>query len=303
MKPDLGGLLVPITTPYDPVTGDVAPVPLRGNARALLDAGADGIVAAGSTGEGPLLSESEYRRIVGWMRDVVPDDRWLIAGAGRESTRATITACVVAAEEGADAVLVRPPAYYGPALTTAALLEHFRRVADQSPVRVLLYNIPKYTHLSLSGRILAGLAEHPNVAGAKDSSGDLKNFAAYRDAAPAWAMFVGSGSHYYAALELGAAGGILAVANLAAAIAVGLHEAFVAGDKTRAGSAQERLTPLNRAVVVEHGVAGVKAAMDIVGLEGGPVRGPLRDLADGERDSLHRMLRAAGLSEERAGDV
>lgn len=303
MKPDLSGLLVPITTPYDPVTGDVAPVPLRGNARALLDAGADGIVAAGSTGEAPLLSESEYRRIVGWMRDVVPDDRWLIAGAGRESTRATITACVVAAEEGADAVLVRPPAYYGPALTTAALLEHFRRVADQSPVRVLLYNIPKYTHLSLSDRILAGLAEHPNVAGAKDSSGDLKNFAAYRDAAPAWAMFVGSGSHYYAALELGAAGGILAVANLAATIAVGLHEAFVAGDKTRAGAAQERLTPLNRAVVVEHGVAGVKAAMDIVGLQGGPVRAPLSDLADGERDSLHRMLRAAGLSEERAGDV
>ena len=132
---------------------------------------------------------------------------------------------------------------------------------------------------------------------------DLKNFVAYRDAAPAWAMFVGSGSHYYAALELGAAGGILAVANLAATIAVGLHEAFVAGDKTRAGAAQERLTPLNRAAVAEHGVAGVKAAMDIVGLAGGRVRAPLSDLADAERDSLRRMLRAAGLGKERAGDV
>jgi dihydrodipicolinate synthase/N-acetylneuraminate lyase len=100
-----GGLLVPITTPFDPVTGDVAPVSLRENARALLEQGVDGIVPCGSTGEAALLDEKEYRSIVAWLRDVVPADRWLIAGAGRESTRATSAACQAAAEEGADAVL------------------------------------------------------------------------------------------------------------------------------------------------------------------------------------------------------
>src|SRR3989338_7827753 len=110
------GVFVAITTPFDETTGDIAPVALRSNARALLDAGVNGILAAGSTGEQALLSEDEYRSIVGWLRDVVPDARGLLAGAGRESTRATILACRAATDEGADAVLVRAPAYYGPTL-------------------------------------------------------------------------------------------------------------------------------------------------------------------------------------------
>ena len=289
----LGGLLVPITTPFDAQTGEVAPVALRGNARALLDAGVDGILAAGSTGEAALLSEAEYRQVVAWLRDVVPDDRWLLAGAGRESTRATIAACVAAADEGADAVLVRPPAYYGPSLPAPALANHFRRVADDSPIPVLLYNIPKYAHLTLPDALFAGLAEHANVVGAKDSSGDLKLFAAYRTAAPRWALFVGSGSHYYAALELGAVGGILAVACYAAPTAVRVGERFAQGDRAAAGAAQEMLTPLNKEVVQRHGVPGVKAAMDAAGLAGGPVRPPLADLDAAERARITALVAGA----------
>jgi 4-hydroxy-2-oxoglutarate aldolase len=290
------GLLVPITTPFDPVTGALAPVTLRANARALLEAGAHGIVACGSTGEAALLDEGEYRHIVEWLRDVVPDDRLLVAGAARESTRATIGACQLAGDLGADAVLVRAPAYYGASLSTAALLEHFRRVADGSPVPVLLYNIPKYTHVRLPDKLLAALVEHGNIAGAKDSSGDLRNFAAYRAAAPAWAMLMGSGSHWYAALELGAVGGILAVANFAAPQAVEVWRAFTSGDRPAAGAVQERLTPLNKGTVGERGVPGVKAAMDLVGLAGGPVRPPLMDLGSGERDVVAGLLRDAGVA-------
>jgi 4-hydroxy-2-oxoglutarate aldolase len=289
------GLLVPVTTPFDPVTGALAPVPLRANARSLLDAGAHGIVAAGSTGEAALLDEGEYRHTVEWLRDVVPEDRLLVAGASRESTRATVAACQLAGDLGADAVLVRAPAYYGASLSTVALAEHFRRVADGSPAPVLLYNIPKYTHLSLPDQLLAALADHGNIVGAKDSSGDLKNFAAYRAAAPQWAMLVGSGSHWYAALELGAAGGILAVANFAVAQAVEIWRAFAAGDRPTAGAVQERLSPLNKGTVGERGVPGVKAAMDLVGLVGGPVRPPLMDLGPGDRDAVAALLRAAGV--------
>ncbi len=296
MRQTLGGLLVPIITPFDRVTGDVAPVALRSNARALLDQGVAGILATGSTGEAALLSDEEYEQVIAWLRDVVPEDRLLVAGAGRESTRATIAACRTAGKHGADAVLVRPPAYYGPSLSSADLIEHFRSVAEASPVPVLAYNIPKYTHLALHESVIGALSEHPNLVGAKDSSGDLKNFAAYRKAAPEWALFIGSGSHYYAALELGAVGGVLAVAMFAAQVALAVDSAFGHGDRPGAGAAQERLSPLNQAVVSQRGVPGIKAASDLVGLDGGPVRAPLRDLRPADRDAVEAVLRDAGLA-------
>ncbi|MFQ5704090.1 MAG: dihydrodipicolinate synthase family protein [Gemmatimonadales bacterium] len=290
------GLLVPITTPFDSATGQVDPVDLRQNVRALLGFGVDGVLVAGSTGEAPLLDEDEYRQIIAWLRDIVPPDRWLIAGAGRESTRATIRACHACGDEGGDAVLVRPPAYYGTGLTQEALADHFRKVADESPVPVLLYNIPRYTHLSLSDSLFAQLAEHPNIVGAKDSSGDLKNFAAYREAVPGWTHLVGSGALYYAALELGASGAIAATGCFAAAVTREIGVAFAAGDKRRAGSLQETVAPLHRAIVLELGVPGVKAAVDAVGLAGGRVRSPLLDLGERARSQVSDLLATAGLS-------
>jgi len=289
------GLLVPITTPFDPATGDVAPVHLRDNARALLEGGVAGIVAAGSTGEASLLAESEFRQVVGWLRDVVPDDRWLIAGAGRESTRATISACRAAAEEGADGVLVRAPSYYGPLFTTASLIDHFREIADDSPIPLVLYNFPRYTHVALTEQLVAALARHENIWGAKDSSGDLKNFAAFRDAAPEWALFIGPGAQYYPALELGAVGAIAAVACFATEPTVGIGKAFAAGDRARAGSIQEVVAPLHRTIVGELGIAAIKAAMDAVGLAGGLPRSPIPPLGEKDRARVLDLLRGAGL--------
>jgi 4-hydroxy-2-oxoglutarate aldolase len=297
----LVGLFVPITTPFDSASGEIAPVSLRDNVRALLEAGVDGIVAAGSTGEAALLGEDEYRQLIAWLRDVVPEDRWFIVGAGRESTRATIAACRTAAEGGADAVLVRAPAYYGSTLSPAALAEHFRRVLDASPVPVLLYNIPKYTKVTIPESAVALLADHENVLGVKDSSGDLKQFTSYRDAAPKWTMLIGSGARYYAALELGAAGGILAVANFAFREALRIRDAFQAGDRATAGAIQETLTPLHQEIVGGLGPAGIKAAMDLIGLAGGPVRPPLADLGPRERERVARLLANAGVAGARAG--
>ena len=296
MKQQPRGLLVPIATPFDPETGDVAAVAFRNNARALLERGVDGLVVAGSTGEGPLLSEDEYRSALGWLRDVVPAGRFLIAGAGRESARATVEACRTASEEGADAALIRPPSYYASTLSQSALVDHFRSIADGSPLPILLYNIPKYTHVALSEALISALSEHPNVVGAKDSSGDLKNLAAYQAAAPDWSLFVGSGSHYYAGLELGAVGGILAVGCFATVLVCQIGEAFAVGDRVVAGSKQEAVSPLNREIIGKLGVPGVKAAMDAVGLYGGPVRLPLRALDPGARGRITSMLRDAGVA-------
>jgi 4-hydroxy-2-oxoglutarate aldolase len=200
-----------------------------------------------------------------------------------------------AAAAGADAVLVRPPAYFGPTLASAALADHFRWVADASPVPVLVYNIPKYTHVMLQDSVLRSLADHERVIGFKDSSGDLKVLAHYRAAAPRLRVLVGSGSQFYPALELGADGGVLAVACFAADRCVELYRAFRADDRRAAGALQERLTPLAREIVGELGVPGVKAAMELVGLPGGPVRPPLAPLDARQRARVADLLASAGL--------
>jgi 4-hydroxy-2-oxoglutarate aldolase len=290
-----GGVLAPLTTPFDAETGDVAPLLLRQEARDLVAAGLDGVVVAGSTGEAPLLDDAELVRAVGWLRDVVPEDRWLVAGTGTESTRAAARLAREAAAAGADAVLVRPPAYYASLLPPAAFAEHFRRVADASPVPVIVYNIPKYTHVMLQDATLRALADHERIVGFKDSSGDLKVFAGFRAALPRAAGLVGSGSLLYPALELGAAGGVLGVACFAPSLCARLYAAFRAGDLAAAGALQERLVTPNKEIVGGMGPAGIKAAMDLVGLPGGPVRAPLQPLDAKQRARVAELLAAAGL--------
>jgi len=292
----LAGVLAPLTTPFDPASGDVAPLPLRQEARALVAAGLDGVLVAGSTGEAALLDDAELARAVEWLRDAVPEDRWLVAGTGAESTRGSVRLARAAARAGADAVLVRPPAYYGSLLSAAHLADHFRRVADASPVPVLVYNIPKYTHVMLQDATLRALADHERILGYKDSSGDLKVFAGFRAALPRAVALVGSGALLYPALELGAAGGVLAVACFAPAVCARLYAAFRAGDLVEAGALQERLVPLNREIVGGLGPAGIKAAMDLVGLPGGPVRPPLADLDARQRARVAELVAAAGVA-------
>jgi dihydrodipicolinate synthase/N-acetylneuraminate lyase len=291
----LQGVLVPLTTPFDSETGDVAPVALRHLARDLLGRGLAGVVVAGTTGEGPMLDDDEKTHLVEWLREVVPEDRWLVAGTGGESTRATVRLSDRAAAAGADAVLVRPPAYFGPVLSPAALADHFLRVADRSPVPVILYNMPKYTHVMLQDSLLRAVADHPQVIGFKDSSGDLKVLAGYRAAAPRLRALVGSGSHFYPALELGADGGVLAMACFAPDSCQALYTAFRSDDRRAAGAEQERLTPLAREIVGALGVPGIKAAMDLVGLPGGPSRAPLAPLDARQRARLTELVAAAGL--------
>ena len=286
------GVLAPIPTPFDDATGDVAPVHLRRNVVRLVEAGLNGIVVSGSTGEAPLLDSDEQRRLVGWVREVVPDGRWLVAGTGAEATRQAIALTQAAAAEGADGVLVRPPGYFARATSPASLVDYYRAVADASPVPVLVYNVPQYTHLPLAAGLLQQLAAHPNIAGVKDASGDPKNLAAYRDAAPRGSVLVGSGSLLYAALEMGCDGGILAVACFAAASCAELFRAFRCGDRARAGALQQRLVPLDKEIVGRLGPAGVKAAMDAVGLYGGPCRAPLAPVPKPERERVARLLAA-----------
>lgn len=286
----LAGVLAPITTPFDDTTGEVARGALCDNLTRHLADGLDGVVVAGSTGEAPLLEPDEVRRLVGWARGVIPGDRWLVAGTGAESTRQAVALSRAAAAEGADLVLVRSPAYFATAHSPASLADYFRAVADASPVPVLVYNVPKYTHLPLAAGLLEQLALHERIVGVKDSSADLKNLAAYREAVPRWSVLAGSASVLYAGLELGCEGGVVAVACFAARCCADVYRAFRAGDWARAGALQQALVPLDKEIVGRLGPPGIKAAMDAVGLYGGPVRAPLAPLSEGDRQRVARLV-------------
>jgi 4-hydroxy-2-oxoglutarate aldolase len=299
---DLGGIFAPATTPFDPVTGEAALVSLRANLRAWLRAPLAGVVLFGSTGEGPLLDEEEKARLTEGAREVVDGGRLLLAGTGAESTRATIRATRAVAAAGADAVLVQPPAYYRPAMTPEALHDHFTAVADASPVPVILYQVPpRFSTVELPAGLVAELARHPNITGIKDSHGDLKTLAALVDACGSQAqVLAGSGAVLHGALEAGAVGGILAVALLAPGECAELYQAFRQARFADAGRLQERLAPLHRAVVAELGIGGMKAALDLLGMEGGPVRPPLQPLRAGELPRVRDALAAAGVLPEGA---
>jgi 4-hydroxy-2-oxoglutarate aldolase len=287
----LGGILAPVTTPFDPATGEISLLHAAQNARRLLADGIDGLVVTGTTGEAALLEPDEQRRLVAAVRAAVPRDRWFLAGTGAESTRAAIALTRAAAAEGADAVLVRAPSYYHAAHSADSLGAYYRAVADASPVPVLVYNIPKHTRLPVPPDVLASLATHGNIVGAKDSSGDLQNLAAYRAAVPNWAMFVGSASLLFSGLEAGCVGGIVGVACFAPAVSAELLAVFRAGNLSRVGTLQNRLAVLDKEIVAR-GPAAIKAAMDVVGLYGGPVRDPLAPLAAQDRERIGQLFAA-----------
>lgn len=297
-RPDswLSGLFVPVTTPFDPVTGDVAPVSFRENLRRWLETPVNGYVIFGSTGEGALLDEEEKVCLAEYARDVVPSMRPLVAGAGAESTRAVIRLCMLFADAGADAVLVHPPSYFGVSLSAADLRDHFVAVADASPVPVLVYHMPRFTHVTLDAGLMGELARHENIAGIKDSSGDLRCFAEYTEACGDHCqLFVGNGALVYAALELGAAGGIVALGLLAAEEYGQLLAHYRAGRLPQAGQIQERLAPAHKRIVGGFGARGVKAGLELKGWHGGPPRPPLSPLSEKDRATVEQVMQDAGL--------
>jgi 4-hydroxy-2-oxoglutarate aldolase len=264
----------PMATPFR--NGEIDASSILFNVERWMRAGAGGVVALGSNGEAPLLGEDESDRVIAAAREGVPRDKTLIAGTGREATRATIDATKRAASLGADAVLVRTPSYFKGRMTPDAFVRHYTAVADASPVPVLLYNFTAVTGVNLTVDTVARLAQHPNIAGIKESGSDMAQLAAFVDATPrSFSVVAGSAPTFFAALTLGAVGGILAAACVVPELCVRIHELVKAGQYDEGRELQKRLTPLARLVTTAHGVPGLKAAMDLAGFKGGEPRMPL----------------------------
>jgi 4-hydroxy-tetrahydrodipicolinate synthase len=279
------GTGVPLVTPFDE-DGAVDEAALRSLVGWLEDRGVDFLVPCGSTGEAPLMSVETATRVVEAVAEAasVP----VLAGTGRPGLHETRRATAAAADAGADAALVVTPYYYGHGADAVAA--HYRALAEEADVPIHLYSVPKFTGTTLDPRTVESLAAHDGVAGMKDSSGDLDAFQRTRDLAPAFDLLVGHGGLYAHALDAGADGGVLAVANVAPELAAEVLARHEDGDEAGARETNRRLLALNRAVTARYGVAGAKAALRLRGAPAGQVRRPLTPVGEAAENELASLL-------------
>ena len=292
------GLFTPITTPF--TTDDtVDEAALARNVDRWMGTPLTGLVVLGSNGEAAQLDDAEADRVVEIVREHVPSDRPLIAGTGRESTKATIAATARAAAAGVDAVLVRTPSFFKAQMSAEIFVRHYTEVADASRVPVLLYNVTMFTGVTLQVEAVERLAAHPNIVGMKESGSDLGYISELVERTPDdFTVLAGSATTYFQALCAGCDGGILALASLLPGECVRL-QALVRDQRLAEGRAlQYWMMPLARSVGSTYGVAGLKAALDLIGYNGGVPRPPLRPAPPHVVEAISGQLRALGAFKE-----
>ncbi|MBL7174842.1 MAG: dihydrodipicolinate synthase family protein [Desulfobacteraceae bacterium] len=291
---DLNGIFPPISTPF--INGKIAYKKLESNIEKWSKTGLKGFVVLGSNGEYVYLSEQEKRDVVEAVVQSSPADMLIMVGSGCESTEETLRLTEDCAKMGAHAALVITPFYYGGKMTEAALINHYTVVADGSPIPIVLYSVPKFTHLNLTADIVSLLSKHPNIIGIKESSGDVNLLGEFlNNVDEAFHVLVGAAGVLYGALAIGCSGGIVALANVAPENCVKIFELVKETKFERAKELQLRMIPVNKAVTSTYGISGLKAAMDMLGYFGGDPRLPLLPLSEVEKSEIKEILDRAEL--------
>ncbi len=295
MNKNLCGIFPPVTTPFNS-DGELLFDRFKENLARWNAAPLAGLTVLGSNGEAHLLSDQEALQVVREARNSIVPDKTMIVGAGRESTRLTLEFTRKVADLGADYALIGIPSYYRARMVDDALFAHYWSVADDSPIPVLIYNAPQFTGISASAALIERLSSHENIAGMKESSGNLPLQAEIRRRTPdRFQILVGSAPTLFPSLIQGACGGIVAIACALPTFTCEIHEAFRAGDWKGAAELQKRLTPPAEAVTAVFGIPGLKFAMSLMGFFGGEARLPLLPLKDDQRAKLKATFQAAGV--------
>lgn len=284
---DFSGIHPALTTPFT-AEGSVDAAGLQQNISRYNETDITGYVAAGSTGESVMLTRQEWETVLTAVQNAAAPGKLTIAGTGAESTAETIRRTKFAADLGYDVALVKTPFYYKPFYKAENLITHYNAVADASPIPVLLYSMPLFTGLTLEATDILELSGHPNIAGVKDSSGDIRRMGeVIAGARSDFQMFTGAASVVYPALAIGGHGGILALASALPEKCAALFGLFHTGKLEQARELQRKLVVASRKIVSDCGIAGVKYVMDLRGYCGGVPRLPLQPL---RQDAKQRIL-------------
>lgn len=292
---DLSGIYPPIATPFN-AKEDVDYQKLGENLQKYAKIPFKGLVVQGSNGEYPYLTVEERVEVVRMVKQSLPAGRLLIAGSGCESTRATIQLTQKMAAAGADAALVVTPCFYKGKMDSRALIHHFTKLADSSPVPVVLYSVPANTGLELPLDAVVELSQHPNILGVKDSGGDITRIGliVHKTKAQDFQVLAGSAGFLMAAYCVGAIGGVCALANVLGQELCELERLCVSGRWEEARVLQQRLIEPNAAVTRKLGVPALKQAMEWFGFHGGSCRSPLQPLTEAESQQLRRDFSSNG---------
>ena len=292
----LKGIFVPVVTPFNR-RGEVDGSGFRSNVRRYVKQGFDGVLIAGSTGEGPYLTERERLWLVELARPLIPAPQLLLVGTGVETTRQTIHLSKEAVKRGADALLVLTPGYYKNRMDTAALTAHFSTVADAVLRPVLIYSIPQFTGIHIDPATIARLSRHGNIAGLKESSGNLEFLReVLKKSRSGFHVLAGSALIVLEAFHAGAVGAVLGPANYIPDLCLRIYRLYLQGDLEGARKLQQRIIPLVQEVNVRAGIPGIKCALDLCGYKGGKPRNPLLPLRPAEERKVASALREVGIS-------
>jgi len=289
---DLKGIIPPLVTPFDEA-GAIRYDFFEQNIDKYLEAGIDGFLVAGSTGETVYLDHSEKLKLTEAARKRVPPSKILLAGTGSESTRATIELTQEVADRGVDAVLVKNPFYYKSQMSFDVYMAHYTAVADASPVPVIVYNVPVFTGVALESRLVIELAKHPNIRGMKDSSGDVKLISetVWNTDPMTFSVVAGMGATLIHTMTAGARGGIIALVCASPRAMVQLYQAYISGDLQKADAIQRVVAPAANAVTSKHGIPGLKYAMELEGFQPGIARRPLLPTRTAQQQDLQQIFR------------
>ena len=282
------GIIPAVTTPFD-ASGEIDVPALEGNLAALLDAGVHGIVATGTMGEAGSLAAAERRTVVEAVARAAGGRVPVIAGISAGTPAAAIAFAADAAEAGATALMLLPPlGYRGDEREVVAF---YRSVAEAAGLPLMAYNNPEASGVDLPPELLARLyAEVEAVVAVKECSGDARRIPALLAAAPGLEVLVGGDDWALEGFCAGATGWVSGVADVAPAECVALYDACRGGELEAAREIYQRLLPLSRFDMTPKLVQYFKAAMDEVGLAGGPVRPPRLELTEPERAALRDSL-------------
>jgi len=294
MTDTLKGIYPPLTTPFidDEVSFDKFLENLIKYEMKILS----GYVLFGSNGESVFLTREEKLQLITTIRKHT--NRKIIAGTGLDSIKETISLTNDAAEAGADYALIITPSFFKSEMKHHTFLNYYTKVADSVMIPVILYNVPKFTGVNIEVETIVELSSHPNITALKDStenSSRISELAA--NVHPNFRLIVGTASVLFSGLSSGAVGGILALANIAPDECIQIYNLMREKNFERALEIQNRMIPVNKAVTAKFGVAGLKAAMDLMGYFGGSPRLPLEPLSEAQIIELKMILKKASLIE------
>ena len=287
---NVSGIFPALTTPFE-ADGRVSVVGIQRNIGLYNRIGLSGYVALGSTGESVLLSREEGELVLATVKEAAAPGKILIAGTGVESTAETIARTKRAASFGYQIALVKTPYYYKPGYRPENFIQHYRAVADASPIPILLYSVPIFTNVTLEAPEIIALAQHPNIIGIKDSSGSIQRIGEVVAGAPEYfQVLTGGASIIYPALAVGARGAILALADVLPEMCVELLQLFQQGRHAEARQLQLQLVGASRRFVSDPGIPGLKYAMELRGYAGGVPRPPLLPLGGEKKKAIEAAM-------------